>query len=112
MSLVSPIVFSLLAAGLTIVAVRGRWLVFRSVVGAVGFLFAMIAVGAWLSFAWLARAGRGSATDTDTAVYVGWDPRAFWGSRGLLLAALFAGYMALVLWAGHRRRQKKLQGKN
>jgi len=110
-SLVSPIVFSLLAAGLTIVAVRGRWLVFRSVVGAVGFLFAMIAVGAWLSFAWLARAGRGSATDTEV-VYVGWDPRAFWGSRGLLLAALFGGYMALVLWAGHRRRQKKLQGRN
>ena len=109
-SLFAPIIFSLVATGLTVAAIRGKWIVFRLVVGTVAFSFTMIAAAAWMEFAWQIQSGGESGGDT--ALYIGWDPRALVGRRGLVPIGIFAGYMALVLWAGHRRAQKKLQGKD
>ena len=107
--LVASVVFSLLAAGLTLAAIRGKWIVFRLVIGAVAFVATLIALVGWIVSAWMIWTR--PAGDAEEQLYIGWDPRALRGWSGLLLVLLYAGYMALVLWAGHRRQQRRLQGK-
>ena len=107
--LATPILFSLLAVGLTLAAVRGRWFVFRVVIGAVAFVATIIAAVGWIISAWMVLAPLPG--DSEAQPYIGWDPRGLRGWSGLFLVLLFAAYMALVLWAGHRRQQRRLQGK-
>ena len=108
-SIVASVFFSLLAAGLTLAAVRGKWIVFRLLAGSIGFVATLLALVGWIVSAamiWTRPEG-----DAESQLYIGWHPRALWGLPGLVLILLYAGYMALVLWLGDRHQRKKLQGR-
>ncbi len=106
--LVAAVSLSAVALGLTFAAIRGKWILYRLVVGTVAFVFVLLAFGAWMiaAIAFHSREG-----PNEGQMYIGWDPRALFGWSGLLWLMLYVGFLALILWLGHRRQRQSLQGK-
>ena len=108
-TLVTAVLLSAVALGLTFAAIRGKWIVFRLAVGTVAFVFVMIAFAAWMAIVFVSRAG--PQVDHEGQMYIGWDPRFLFGWSGLFWVVLFVGFLTLILWLGNRRQRKGQQGK-
>ena len=103
-----------MALGLTYAAIRVKWSVLRSLVGAGAFVFALIALVAWTMAisAMVLFSGAEPRIDSDAQAYIGWDPRGlygWWNVLGLIL--LFVGFLAFVHWAGNRYQRQRQRDK-
>jgi hypothetical protein len=90
-----PIVFTLLAGGVALLAARGKWIVYRLVLGVVSLFLAMLAGMGWLEFG--LSLGRPLEQTGDEQLYIGWNPRAMLQNLPWLLGILL--FLGLIVAA-------------
>jgi len=101
--------FSLVAAGLALVAARGKWIVFRVLVGIIALFVAIVAGLQWATLAWVS-----AQPPSDSAggqMYIGWNPRALFSRETLIWASMMLLLLGLIVVAGRKRARAKLQGR-
>ena len=103
-----PVIITAVAVALAIAAARGKWVVYRIVMGLVSFCFALVAGCLWVAMIGLAQTG----PETEGgSLYIGWNPRQMLGSLSLSIGLVIVLFLSLIVWAGHRRKQARGSGK-
>jgi hypothetical protein len=102
-----PIVFTLLAGGVALLAARGKWIVYRLLLGVVSLFLAMLAGLGWLEFG--LSLGRPLEQNGDEGLYIGWNPRAMFKNLPWLLGILL--FLGLIAAARRFRTRANRPGK-
>ena len=104
-----PMVFTLLAVSAALLAARGKWVVYRLVLGAISIFFTLSAGVGWLVFG--IRLGQAPTEGAEVQPYIGWNPVQMSWFVTLPGVIVVLAFLSLVVAAGRSRARAKRQGK-